>query len=82
MTMQDSEYIRQQLSEVVDKVGVENLVQVVTDSAASCVRAGQLLMDRCVLKYWLIMGWFVLSVTALHATCVTYTGVLITGFPP
>ena len=42
----NAEYIAQLLGEQIDKVGQEKVVQVVMDSAASCVAAGKLLMEK------------------------------------
>ncbi|XP_057837206.1 uncharacterized protein LOC131047347 isoform X2 [Cryptomeria japonica] len=39
-------YLCEQIEEVIDEVGEENVVQVVTDNAANYVAAGRLLMER------------------------------------
>ncbi|XP_059068341.1 uncharacterized protein LOC131059865 [Cryptomeria japonica] len=47
-----SEYIFQILDEAILEVGVENVVQVVTDSAANCVGAGKLIVEKYPQIYW------------------------------
>ncbi|XP_059073475.1 uncharacterized protein LOC131045108 [Cryptomeria japonica] len=47
-----SEYIFQILDEAIVEVGVENVVQVVTDSAANCVGAGKLIVEKYPQIYW------------------------------
>ena len=41
MLLQDAEYIAGVLEKAIEKVGVDHVVQVITDSAASCVTAGK-----------------------------------------
>ncbi|XP_057852417.2 uncharacterized protein LOC131062719 isoform X2 [Cryptomeria japonica] len=47
-----SEYIFQILEEAILEVGVENVVQVVTDSATNCVGAGRLVVEKYPQIYW------------------------------
>lgn len=47
-----SAYIFQILEEAIIEVGVENVVQVVTDSAANCVGAGKLIVEKYPQIYW------------------------------
>ncbi|GLJ32777.1 hypothetical protein SUGI_0660020 [Cryptomeria japonica] len=47
-----SEYIFQILEEAILEVGVENVVQVVTDSAANCVGAGRPIVEKYPQIYW------------------------------
>ncbi|GLJ38170.1 hypothetical protein SUGI_0777100 [Cryptomeria japonica] len=45
-------YLCEAIEEVIDEVGEENVVQVVTDNAASYVAAGKLLMERHPKIFW------------------------------
>ncbi|KAK8942544.1 hypothetical protein KSP39_PZI009067 [Platanthera zijinensis] len=47
-----SEKVFQMLDEVVEKVGEENVVQVVTDNASNYKAAGQMLMEKRKHLYW------------------------------
>ncbi|GLJ49700.1 hypothetical protein SUGI_1054790 [Cryptomeria japonica] len=47
-----SEYIFQILEEAILEVGAENVVQVVTDSAANCVGARKLIVEKYPQIYW------------------------------
>ena len=46
------EYIFRLMDKVVDEVGEENVVQVVTDNEASFKAAGEMLMDKRKHLYW------------------------------
>ncbi|KAH9292228.1 hypothetical protein KI387_042583, partial [Taxus chinensis] len=47
-----SEYIFEILEEAILEIGVENVVQVVTDSVANCVGAGKLIVEKYPQIYW------------------------------
>ncbi|XP_074308360.1 uncharacterized protein LOC141643211 [Silene latifolia] len=50
--VKDKEYIASLLSEVIDEVGDQNVVQVLTDNASNCKGAGELIEGRYSHIYW------------------------------
>ncbi|XP_057838277.2 uncharacterized protein LOC131048360 [Cryptomeria japonica] len=50
--VKNAAYLCEAIEEVIDEVGEENVVQVVTDNAASYVAAGKLLMERHPKIFW------------------------------
>ena len=61
--MKTREFIANGLSEVIDKIGKEKIVQMCTDNAANYVLAGNILMDKYPHLFWTPYAAHVLDLT-------------------